>query len=176
MIHPTPLHLRDTLLVDPAASDEHELNGSVRCPCGSAVHKLLYVADLCRDEAVPYLRVIEKPDGFFLRIGAQCTACAKVHLVFDDDFHGYNGYACADEDQRARPRPDYETYSCHRCKGVGHRILIGIVGDLAKEDLVEDSDTLNESNGHEAFGWLTVEVTCNGCGYGPLPLVDYETR
>jgi hypothetical protein len=175
--YPTPAHLRDLLVSDPNSSDAHELHGVIRCPCGSAVSSLLYVAELTESQGIPLLRVLELPAGFFLRIGARCMACSRTHLLFDDDYHGWNGFVCPSRGARERARPLYQTYACHRCKAESHQISVGILGDKDQGEMLEDADgVLDQSNWFEGFGWFTVEITCVSCGYGPVAVVDYETR
>src|SRR5579862_3443663 len=110
MHYPVSMHLRNCFVVDESTSDAHELNGVIRCPCGSDICSLLYVADLVKSNGVPHFKATERTDGFFFRIGARCGSRSQTHLIFDTDFHGWNGYVCPGHGARERERPDLALY------------------------------------------------------------------
>lgn len=184
MQYPLPKHLVNLLQVEVASSNEEHLHGAVRCPCGSIQFTPLFVADLVSERrqsflrwraTPPFLRVKRIGEEFFLRIGARCSSCFQDHLLFDDHFHGWNGYVCTGEEVRRLPRPEYQEWGCHHCKSPAHSISLDIQGEDMKASLTESDGFLTKEDWFEGFGWFTVRVTCSSCGCGPTQIVDYET-
>ncbi len=175
MQYPLPKHLVNLLEVQAAASSEDHLHGAVKCPCGSVQFTPLFVADLITEPDQRFLRVKQVGEEFYLRIGARCSSCSQTHLLFDDHFHGWNGYVCTGEEARRLPRPEYQEWVCHRCKSPAHRISLDIQGEDMKVSLTESDGFLTKEDWFEGFGWFTVRVTCSACGCGPTTIVDYET-
>lgn len=175
MQYPTPKHLQDLLVVDAERSTEHELYGDVRCSCGSEVFRLLYVADRVEDKNRQFLRVVKVDGQWFCRIGVQCTSCNREHLLFDDHFHGWNGYVCAEDQVRRTARPPFQEWACQQCGTSNHRVELWIQGEDMDSALGESEGMLTKKDWFEAFGWITVDVTCAACGFGPTNIINYET-
>ena len=175
MQYPTPKHLRDILALDLKRSDDHELFGTVKCGCGSETFALLYVGNRNEEEKQHFLQVVQAGEHWFLRIGARCASCCREHLLFDDHFHGWNGYVCTEEPTRRLPRPAFQEWTCQRCGSAKHKISLGIQGEDKEDALAEGEDVLTEADWFEAFGWFTIDVTCASCGLGPTRIIDYET-
>ena len=175
MHYPVPSHLRTLLAIDQTKCAEHEVFGSVICPCGSGTLCLLHVADRIEGEGPPFLRVTEHGGHFFLRVGGKCISCGKEHLLFDCDMHGWNGYVCSDERIRRIPRPPFSEWSCHRCQSSHHHIALSIRGEDMQFALGEGEGILTPTDWFEGFGWFTVYVTCASCHCGPTMIMDYET-
>jgi hypothetical protein len=56
-----------------------------------------------KDSVIPV--TLEKDGYFFFRIEAACKRCRIHHLLFDTDFHGWNGYICHDSAERGSRFP-----------------------------------------------------------------------
>jgi len=175
MHYPTPKHLRDLLVLDSARSGAHELFGAIKCRCGSHTFQPLYVGSRNEENEEHFLQVVKVGENWYLRIGARCASCHREHLLFDNQFHGWNGYVCTDEQTRRLPRPPFEEWACQRCRSATHKISLSIQGEDMEFALGEGEDVLTETDWFEAFGWFTVDVTCASCGIGPIRIVDYET-
>jgi len=175
MPYPTPKHLKDLFVTDRKDSTEHELHGTVRCGCSSETFHPLYVANRVEDRGQHFLQVVEVGEQWFCRIGARCASCGREHLLFDDHFHGWNGYVCTDAQVRLIQRPPFQEWVCHKCGATTHRVALSIQGEDIDSALTEGEDTLTEADWFEAFGWITVDVTCSACGCGPTRIIDHET-
>lgn len=179
--YPIPTHLAGWLVSDPKRSDPKRLVGSLRCPCGGHSFELLYAAEKVENSeprikhlADAFLRTLEKDGNYFFRLSARCTECSRELVVFDADFHGWNGYVCGTDEQRSVPRPANAAWTCLHCGGAQHAISLMIDGEDRKTSLEEGEGVLTKDNWFNAFGWLTVDVTCTACGNGPSSIVSYE--
>jgi hypothetical protein len=175
MRYPTPHHLRDILDPHPRQCTERQLQGAVRCPCGSYIFALLYVGNRIEAESTSHLEVTEVEGRYVFCLGAKCAACGVEHLLYDDRFHGWNGYVCGSEEEREIPLPPYLEWHCQTCDGAPHKITLTIQGEDAKSAISEGDGILTIANWHEGFGWLTIDLTCSACKKGPTEIVSLET-
>ena len=171
---PTPKHLAQILNRD-SANEDADIVGQIRCGCGSDVLVPLYVGARNETALRHYLQVVEIDKNWFLRLGCLCPKCGIESLIFDDHFHGWNGFVCAEEDVRTLPRPPFERWRCQKCRSFNHRIATTIQTDDMETAIEEGGDLITEANWFEAFGWITLDVTCADCGFGPSRIIDYET-
>jgi len=171
---PAPKHLEPLLQRD-ASSEYADIVGRIHCICGSDVLIPLFVGSRNETEKKHYLQVTEIDGNWFLRLGCRCPKCSAESLIFDDHFHGWNGFVCAEEDVRSLPRPQFEQWHCQKCRSHHHRMAITIQTDDMETAIEEGGDLITEQNWFEAFGWLTLDVTCADCGHGPSRIIDYET-
>ena len=172
---PTPAHLRGCTVATPDAADEDEYAALVRCPCGGESFRMLHTADTKQyaGETIPC--VTRTDDGFFLRIVAACVGCASEHLLLDMDLHGWNGFVCREPRKTARPRPPLVAWRCRKCGTKAFGAAVSVRGE-GKQDAISEADgLLDETNWHEGFGWVTVDLRCDGCGDGHATWIDYET-
>jgi hypothetical protein len=175
MLYPTPQHLRGILEPHLRQSDEHQLQGSVRCSCGAYLLALLYVGNRTEAKGGPRLGVTEVEGRYLFCLGAKCAACGAEHLLYDDRFHGWNGYVCGSEEEREHPRPPWLEWHCPTCDGAPHKITLTIQGDDAKSTIPESDGILTRESWHEGFSFLSVDVTCTACKKGPVEVVSLET-
>ena len=173
---PVPSHLVDCLVPKESEVDENPLDAEVHCPCGSTRFDLMYPGqthDFPDEETIPCTAEI---DGkFFFMIKARCTACQRVHLLLDSDFHGWNGFVCHDAEQAAIPRPPLVPWKCLSCGGTAHEASVQIQTE-GKEDFVTESDgQFDADRWPDAFGWFSMAITCTGCGKHTPEWISYET-
>jgi len=175
MSYPIPDHLRDILDPHRRQCTAHQLQGSVRCPCGSYIHSLLYVASRVEENGRSFLRVINVDGRYIFCLGAKCAACGAEHLLYDDRFHGWNGYVCGSEEEREHPRPPWLEWHCQTCDAAPHKITLTIQGEDAPSAIAEADGILTHFNWYEGFGYLAVDITCTACKMGPTEVVSAET-
>ncbi len=173
--YPLPKHLRQLLVVDCAKSGEHEVFGSIRCECGSETFNALFVGERNEEEPKHFLQIANVDGHWFFLLGASCAFCRKQFLLFDMEFHGWNGYVCGDEEKRKLPRPPFHEWKCQNCHSTAQKISVTICGEDMEFALGEGEGVLTEADWFEGFGWLCLDVTCTSCGLGPTRIVDYET-
>jgi hypothetical protein len=171
---PAPKHLEPLLQRD-LSSEDADIVGRIRCGCGSEVLIPLFVGSRNEEAGSHYLQVTEIDGNWFLRLGCRCPKCSTDSLIFDDHFHGWNGFVCAEEYARSLARPDFDQWHCQKCRSLHHRLAITIQTDDMETAIEEGGDLITEQNWFEAFGWFTLDVTCADCGHGPNRIIDHET-
>jgi len=172
---PIPTHLKDCVLPAESKLDESPLAGTVRCPCGGETFDLLFPGQthVWDKEVIPCTAEI---DGrFFLLIRAVCKKCGKSHLLLDIDFHGWNGFVCHDAEQAAHPRPPLVVWKCVKCGGSEHKAKIEVQSGGKEYCLGEADGAIDDDRWPDAFGWLTISITCADCGHTPKTWVSCET-
>lgn len=179
--YPIPTHLTGWLAPDLKRSNPTRLAGCLRCPCGGKKLELRYVAEKvvnCEPRikhlADAFLRTLTSDSYFFFRISVKCVQCSRELVMFDADFHGWNGYVCSSEEQRSLPRPPNAIWTCLKCGAGQHSISLTIEGEDQQTALEEGEGILTRRDWFNAFGWITVDVTCTACGTGPLSITSYE--
>jgi len=102
--NPIPKHLRP--IFEFRTPDRGEVIGDIRCTCNSTSFAIHYVADSSSYATDQFVSSLEINDHFFTIVYAQCNHCQRNHLLFDIDFHGYDGFVCTDHtDLPPRPAP-----------------------------------------------------------------------
>jgi hypothetical protein len=175
MSYPIPEHLREILEPHPKQCTAHQVQGSVRCPCGSYVLSLLYVGTRVKNNEAPYLEIAEVDGRYIFCVGAKCTDCGQEHLLFDDRFHGWNGYVCGSDEEQELERPPFLEWHCDACDEARHKITLTIQGEDMASLLEESDGFLTEATWHEGFGVFTLDFTCTACNKGPTEIVSLET-
>lgn len=171
---PIPTHLQGLVVPMDDASNEEPLDATVRCPCHSESFEFLYPGDTKEHNGIVIPVTAERDGAFFFRIEARCMACRQVHLLFDKDFHGWDGYICHDQKQARLPRPALRAWSCGKCGSVAHRGRISIYGE-GKDDFLEGAAGFPPDRWPDGFGWFQLSIACKSCGNEIDHWVDYET-
>jgi hypothetical protein len=172
---PVPSHLKAFVIPKESAIDESSLDATVECNCGSGRFELLFPGETHEygGEKIP---CTAKIDGhFFFLLKVRCTSCRTEHLLFDKDFHGWDGFVCHKESQASLPRPALVVWHCLKCGGSEHEASIQIQTQ-GRQDFVEVGDgELDEDRWPDGFAWFTVPITCISCGKDTPSWVSYET-
>ena len=171
---PIPTHLRGLVVPMDDSSNEEPLDAMVRCPCHSESFEFLYPGDTKEHNGVTIPVTAERDGAFFFRIEARCVACRQVHLLFDKDFHGWDGYICHDQKQALLPRPALQAWHCCNCGSVSHGGRISVYGE-GKDDFVEGAADFPPDRWPDGFGWFHLSIACKSCGHEIDHWVDYET-
>jgi hypothetical protein len=172
---PVPTHLAGLLVPKESAIDEGSLNATVVCKCGGNRFDLLYPGETQEygGEMIPC--TVEVNGHFFFVLKARCTSCSIEHLLFDKDFHGWNGFVCHDESQASLARPALARWRCLKCSKPEHEASVQIQTQ-GKQDFVEEGGgELGEERWPDGFGWFTMAITCTSCGKHTPEWVSYET-
>lgn len=170
---PVPTHLRECLHPKEASFDESELIADLRCTCGGEEFHLHYPGQTheYKGEMIPC--TAEMDGDFFFLIRADCTSCNKTYLLIDQDFHGWDGFVCHDEQQAKKPRPELIPWKCLHCDGLPHSATVTI--ELCeKEDYLEEDD-LDPERWVDAFSWFSIDTVCKTCGRSTEDWVSLET-
>jgi hypothetical protein len=113
-------------------------------------------------------------DAYFFLVRAKCEKCELQHLVFDCDFHGWNGFVCHDKFQASLPRPPLFPWRCVRCKEEKHRAVVSVTSQ-GKADFVDEAGpAFKSSQWAEGFECLALHLVCRGCSLQTSPWIACE--
>ncbi len=171
---PIPRHMREIL--KPLGNDNQELHvtGEIECECGCRSFKIRLVGDTSSYQKEHVIKVAEIKGQYFLIVKVQCNKCNKENLIFDNDFHGWNGFICGG-DAKQQPRPEAQVWYCNKCNKSDHLLKVSIQSQ-GQEDFIEEAgDEFDKNDWAEAFGWITIMTRCNSCGESNDKWITYET-
>ena len=172
---PVPNYLKDCVVPNKVHADEQSLVGIIRCSCGSQTFQVLYPGQTHEHKGQQIPCTTEIDGNFFFLIKSRCVSCGKEHLLFDKDYHGWNGLVCHDPTQACLPRPDLDLWRCLSCGGIEHEVSIKI-DPVDKDTFIEQAgDEFDEEPWPEAFEWFNLSITCRSCGRLTKDWVSYET-
>lgn len=171
---PVPRHLEEIFQADLEQKTDYGLDGTLKCTCGCQKFRLRTYAHVRKDGC---LGVTRYGDGYALVIQAECSACARVWPVFDMSRHGYNGYVCHEGVEV--PDSELKTYRCPECGKEEFLVEVGLELEdreqFAEEVVAYEPDVYSEEDYVDAFDWITISVTCTGCGHRAKDWVNFET-
>ena len=159
-----PRHLRGMLVnaVLPVQTSWGDVTGDISCLCGNRELSLLYSGDRNQDEH--FLAPLHIDGHFFYRWSFRCNRCWREELIFDSDFHGYNGLHANSNECREQPRPSLSIWECHKCGYRQHSISILVRLDV---DAIEEG--VNAEHWYDAYEWFSLSTRCEGCGLDSTP-------
>ena len=172
---PVPAHLQGIVVPKDSEIDESHLDGDVVCTCGSHRFVFFYPGETqeWQGEVTPCTAKIN--GKFYFVVRTKCSSCAMEWLLFDKDFHGWDGFVCHDNSQAALPRPQLVAWKCLDCGGNDHESTLQIQTE-GKEDFVSEGDgKFDEKCWPEGFSWITISLKCVKCGKNSPEWVSYET-
>lgn len=150
------------------------LNCEIGCICGNQNFMLLYPGATHNFMGKIMPCTLQIDDIFFFLIKAKCLKCNLEYILFDSDFHGWDGFVCHDVDNASKPRPSLTPWKCLECKGQEHLVYVQFCyGDL--DEIAKDLKEMQVENLADAFEWIYIDIKCNSCGYETKKWVDYET-
>jgi len=174
---PVPTHLNGLAVAKDTRLDESPLEAWVRCPCGGDMFTVLYPGKTVMHEGRQYAAAVAIGENSFFLIRARCVACGVVHLLFDADFHGWNGWICHCPEQAALSRPPLVPWCCPRCDGDVHRASVRVYSegraDFARYAAV--NSLFPVAQWADGFGWFDVCTECARCGLALDPWATWET-
>ena len=172
---PLPTHLWGCVVPDDQEASEADLKGQVRCPCGSARFHLLYPGQTCKQDGQSFPCTIEVGGRYFFLVKAECATCNKEYLLFDADYHGWDGFVCHDSEQASFPRPLLTVWRCRACGYSEHRASVQIETQGKDDFATETAGLFADELWPDAFTWFGMAITCCGCGCETEQWVSYET-
>ncbi|MCL2522490.1 MAG: hypothetical protein FWE36_06490 [Erysipelotrichales bacterium] len=158
---PIPSHLEGILNID-KKSKEKQLIASLIC-CGQES----FIVNTHNGELIT-------------KVTATCTICNKEIVVFDNRFHGWDGFIC----HLFRNEIEGEAIeeSCKKCKKNIFKACISILSE-GKQDFIEEAcngfvdeaqRTFSPDEWVNGFGWINISLECSNCGKNK-DFIDYET-
>jgi len=171
---PAPTHLLGITDQRPEDCTPTEFVADLHCPCGGREFSLLYPGATQEWNGKVYPCTAQIDDRFYFLVRARCAACNDEHLVFDRDFHGWDGFVVHDESQAATPRPPLVPWQCSRCNSLAHRATVRVFGESQAFVMSESDGQVPPDQWQDAFGWITIETECVECGLGREDWVSYE--
>lgn len=158
---PIPKHL-ESILQPFDNSNENEVTGKITCSCGSERFKIKIVGDDSFFDIEKVIKVQEILEHFYLIVYVECIKCSKNHLIFDKDFHGWNGFICEIASKHLK-RPKLKDWNCPKCKNSNHSVSLTIQSE-GKDDFKEEAgDEFDKDDWVEAFSWITINLSCKSC-------------
>ena len=173
-MQPIPKHLKEILKISGQINSEFEVTGKIVCNCGCENFAVKYVGDNSEYETENIIKVIEIDENWYLIVEVECINCRSLHLIFDDDFHGWNGFVCGELSKKLE-RPKSRNWKCNKCTNTSHSISIKI-NSGGKQDFIEETQgEFVENEWVEAFSWITISTECKGCNEKNKEWISYET-
>ncbi|MED0669551.1 hypothetical protein P4S95_04840 [Aneurinibacillus aneurinilyticus] len=175
MMLPIPTHLKT--LFHPQGEGNHEfyVAGNIICSCGEEHFEIYYVGDVINNIVV----VCTHAGYHYLTIAVKCSKCGKLHLIFDENQHGWNGFVCRETDV-----PVYEPFQlwrCPKCEGNIHKLSVHLHSE-GKNDFIEEigfetegEGVVTEEDWVNGFSWITISTQCTHCQFEDPKWIDYET-
>lgn len=159
----------------PEAAEDHQYAGHVKCKCGCDTFELRHTGGTheWNDETIPCTTEIS--GEFYLRIAAKCKECSSEHLLFDMDFHGWNGFVCREDSKTSRPRPSLVPWPCRSCGNSAYQSDVVVSGEDMESAIDESEGVLDASNWQEGFGWMDIHLHCTVCDNVHKSWVSIET-
>jgi hypothetical protein len=172
---PPPQHLQNCTVAVKSRCSRNAFLGHVQCPCGGKEFRLLHTGATWQDqEGEVFPKEVKTDDGYYLVIKAACISCQAEHLLFDKDFHGWNGFVCRTDDY-LRPRPELVLWRCGVCGEQEHTATVSVLTEGRQDAIEESSEFLNDTNWQEGFSAIHLAIKCCHCGHGAKEWLSYET-
>lgn len=171
--YPVPKHLKE-ILKPIGDNNEFEVTGKIVCDCGSEEFKIKLVGDDSEYETNKVIRLAEIDDNYYLIVSVKCNNCNKEHLIFDNDFHGWNGFVCG-ENSKSIAKPETKNWTCKNCYGTNHSMTL-LIHSQGQDDFKEEAgDEFDKNDWAEGFSWITIKLACNSCNEKNEEWISYET-
>ena len=170
----TPTHISSCIKSSVLECNGSLLNCDIACLCGNQVFQLLYpgATHLYQGKKIPC--TLQTDDSFFFLIRAKCIICGRGHVLFDKDFHGWDGFVCHDVKEASKTRPSLVPWKCIKCGKLEHSVQIQFCYG-GEDEMIEDLADFPIENLADAFQWIYIDITCESCGLVTKKWVDYET-
>jgi hypothetical protein len=96
-------------------------------------------------------------------------------LIFDKDFHGWDGYVCHNESQGLLPRPSLKSWNCLECASHHHACRVSVYGEGSNDFAQNVGSEFPPDRWPDGFGWFHISIACDHCHHRTDNWVDYET-
>lgn len=178
-ILPIPTHLRN-ILIPRGENNEFDISGDIKCDCGNSKFVVSYIGNY-QDGIITLFQYL---NAFYLVIKCKCTECSKVHLIFDNNLHGWDGFVCNQFEFKDNENFLLERYekdwSCPKCTNNTHKVSVAISSQGKDDFIAEVLETAEDTRFVEddwvnAFEWICISLKCLRCGSEDKKWIDYET-
>lgn len=172
---PVPRHLQGLVRPKSPVVDEAPLDAEVVCACGSKLFSLWYpgATRMSQGERIPVVAVMEERACFLIK--AHCIKCARESLLFDMDFHGWNGFVCHNKKDASLPRHPLTPWKCLNCGKGEHQASVQVHSQGREDFIQECGDDFDEDRWPDGFGWFSMSIGCDSCGKVTTEWISYET-
>ncbi len=170
---PVPNHLKN-IFVPKEEINEVTLVGNLHCQCGGIEFQILYPGKTIEYKEKTCPCDIEIDGHWFFVIKVICVKCMREYLIFDSDFHGWDGVMCHDEKKANVLRPNLIPWKCLSCENLTHKIAIKIDYESTENFIEQSRGEFSMDRWPDAFQWIYISITCCKCGLETKDWVDYE--
>jgi hypothetical protein len=171
---PIPKHLIPVLKPIGDANNEFKVTGKIVCNCGSENFAIEFVGDDSEYEKDKVIKTAEIDGNYYLIVKVKCNRCSKEFLIFDKDFHGWNGFVCGG-DTKGLTRPEAKNWHCNKCFQTNHSMTVEIQSEGQKDFIEEAGEEFEKDDWVEGFGWITIKIECKSCKEINDDWISYET-
>lgn len=172
---PSPTHLVGWIKPDSDIIDEENFEGKIKCPCGNETFEVSHPGNMLEDRGEKFPCTIEIDSKFFFLIKVKCSDCSEEKIIFDADFHGWDGYVCHDPEQANIERPNLQLWNCSACNSPKHSVHVQIQTEGKQDFIEESSGEFPEERWVDAFGWIDIDLRCSECEKETIGWISYET-
>lgn len=174
-MYPIPKNLQKIIIPKGTKNNEFQFYGQLTCSCGNNHFEVLYVGDDTYYAKERTIKVVEIGKKYFLIVKAQCKQCHKIHLLFDKDYHGWNGFVCEGFGSRIHPRPKSKKWNCINCSNSEHKVNINIFSKGQQDFIEETEGQLNKTDWVEGYSLIRIGIECVFCGLSNKGWTSCET-
>lgn len=172
---PPPTHLEGWVVPDSDVVDEDHFAGNVQCPCGCDTFEVSHPGGTYKTQGVELPCTAEVNGKYFFLVQVKCTACGAEKVIFDADFHGWEGFVAHNKRQGKLPRPNLAAWLCNACGGKKHTVRLGIDTNGKQDFVAETGGRLPKERWMDAFSWIDIDIQCAECHAETKSWVSYET-
>jgi dipeptidyl aminopeptidase/acylaminoacyl peptidase len=122
---PAPAHLQKCTAPVASQCRRNRSVAHLQCPYGGKKFSLLHAGATREQNGVKFPKDTKVGDAYFMMIKAVCAQCHAEHLIFDKDFHGWNGFV-VNTGERAQ-RPELVAWICTACGKTDHSATVAFL-------------------------------------------------
>ncbi len=160
--YPIPTHLKDIWVVNEQKSNEDNVEGFVKCTCGSLRFRIQHNLEQDEDHIWkrPYDETIPFSENPGVKVTAECLECSKIYVLLDEATQGYNGYVC--HELKSADEESLKEYQCEECNQNDFVSYIEIETE-DYEQFVDECEEFKPEEYVDAFNSIVIRIVCNNC-------------
>jgi hypothetical protein len=173
-----PDYLKSNLVLINYRVNKSIAQADLQCKCGCLNFEVLYPGSTINIDGRVYPYSYETDTDSFFLIKVKCVECQSEYLIFDEDFHGWDGFYCHDLRHAALARPKLTPWTCLSCGQIPHKVSIKLDHTDRKEyEEMQYSKKrpFIENEWLLSFEWIWIGITCSNCNLSTPDWSDYET-
>lgn len=170
-----PRHLRNNIINLYEDKKQCICSYRLKCSCGCEEFILSFPGEIKDIENISYPVAKLFDNKTFFIINAECKKCNKSFVVFDKDFHGWDGFICGEKSKQEIPRPSLVRWKCQSCGSLNHKVIVKLAY-MSKDIFMQECEgDYNEEQWPDSFEWIWISIHCINCDLEIMDWVDYET-